>query len=79
MWEARGSKPVSSCEPNLLADYVQGKRSRDWHITEWKEGCRSGEFYPEEFLGSLGMDEQEFKSVFGHPPRFMPSLTQGAA
>jgi len=71
-WESNG-KPLGPCsEPTLLADYVQGKQSRDWHITEWKDGVKRGYFMAEEFLWELGLDAQEFESVFGHAPREFP-------
>lgn len=69
-WESEGrALSEFSCEPEKLADYVQGKKSRDWHITEWKEGCRKGLFLAEEFIGTLGLSGQNFESIFGFPVR----------
>lgn len=67
-WESEGIRPVSTSEPELLADYVQGKTLRDWHISEWKDGIRQDLFWAEEFLGTLGVDESNFPSIFGHAP-----------
>ena len=69
------SLPIRCGNPKRLADLVQGKKCRDWHITEWSQCIiRTGNlndadalFYPEEFLGTLGLDEQEFQGVFGRP------------
>lgn len=68
-WESRGLESLTTSEPELLARYQQGKRCRDWHISEWKQGVREGLFIAEEFIGTLGMDEENFASVFGHAPR----------
>ena len=75
-WETHGVRCLETCEPALLARYIQGKKSRDWHISEWlsciiRRGNPKEEmalFYPEEFLGVLGMDTQEFVSVFEREP-----------
>ena len=54
-WESLGTRlPACSCEPELLADYVAGKRSRDWHITQWRSGIKEGLFFPNQFIGELG-------------------------
>lgn len=63
-WESNGIKPTTTSEPAILADYMQGKTSRDWHITEWKEGVAHGYFFPYEFFGCLGFDQSEFEKVF---------------
>ena len=55
-WESKGSVPVSTTVPATLASYIQGKQCRDWHITEWREGIRQGLFKPEEFIGTLGLE-----------------------
>lgn len=69
-WESKGdSRPTVSSEPGLLADYIQGKMSRDWHITEWLEGWNKGLFLAEEFLGVLGMTTEEFVRVFQREPQ----------
>jgi hypothetical protein len=68
-WETYGQKlPLSSSEPEQLALYVQGKTSRDFYIDNWREDVKQGQAVPEEFLYSLGLDEQEFKSVFSREP-----------
>ena len=67
-WESNGTKLSNgSNEPSLLEDYIQGKLSRDFHIREWKIGCEAGLFLPEEFLGILGVTEDNFSSIFGRP------------
>lgn len=64
-WESEGTPlPSATSEPELLADFVQGKKSRDWHITEWRLAVKQGLFKPEEFAGCLGLDEKEFQSAF---------------
>lgn len=69
-WDSLGYNPSRRCsDPNKLSDYVQGKKCRDWHITEWKSGIEDGLFIPEEFLGTLGCNEKEFESIFGRKPR----------
>lgn len=65
-WETHGKPPTHSSEPDLLADYMQGKKSRDWHITEWKSGVKMGYFEPKEFLGCLGLEDKDWKRVFGN-------------
>jgi hypothetical protein len=50
-------------EPELLARYQQGKRLRDWHISEWRSGIKDGLFVPSEFIGSLGCDESNVESI----------------
>lgn len=68
-WETYGEAlPTHSSEPEMLAKYVQGKTSRDFYIKSWKDGIKAGDFLAEEFLGTLGMDEKEFRSVFGREP-----------
>lgn len=64
-WESKGVKPDRCKDPVLLSDYMQGKTSRDWHITEWRDGVKQGLFLPQEFVGTLGMTEDDLKSVFG--------------
>lgn len=68
-WESKGINPTDTSEPELLADYHQGKILRDWHITEWKDGIRMELFQAEEFLGCLGCTKDNFKSIFGHEPK----------
>jgi hypothetical protein len=67
LWESTGRPlPVSCSEPELLADYVQGKRSRDWHITEWRDGISRGYYRQEDFLGTLGVRTRaDLESIFG--------------
>ena len=68
-WETHGEAlPESTSEPDLLAKYVQGKTSRDFYIENWREDWKQGQACPEEFLYTLGFDEQEFRSVFGREP-----------
>jgi len=62
-WESLG-KRLTCNDPEKLVLYIQGKQCRDWHISEWRQGIKEGLFLPEEFLGCLGMDEEEYKSVF---------------
>jgi hypothetical protein len=64
-WESGGVQPDRCSDPSLLSDYMQGKTSRDWHVTEWRSGVKSGLFRPEEFVGTLGMSEGDVESVFG--------------
>lgn len=68
-WESEGKETGATSEPELLASYIQGKKSRDWHISEWKDGIRMELFDAEEFLGTLGCNRQNFESIFGHPIR----------
>lgn len=63
-WESSGVRITGSCEPELLADYAQGKMSRDWHVTEWRESVRRGYFTVAELIGTLGLDEAEAAKVF---------------
>lgn len=58
-WETYGVIPQNCSNPSLLADYIQGKKSRDWHIKEWRLAIREGYFYPSEFVGQFGMTELE--------------------
>jgi hypothetical protein len=68
-WETYGEAlPTHSSEPELLAKYVQGKTSRDFHIKNWKEDVRNQWLHPEELLYTLGFNEVEFLSVFGREP-----------
>jgi hypothetical protein len=71
-----------SSEPELLADYVQGKRCREFTIKNWKEdtiyngihfiegdGRDIGSlFWPEEFIGTSGLTAENFESIMGVPP-----------
>lgn len=74
--ETYGVCPQQCVEPELLARYLQGKACREFHITEWKApsirmgnwGEETALFYPEEFLGTLGMDRETFKFVWGREP-----------
>lgn len=65
-WETHGHTPAVTSEPSLLADYIEGKKSRDWHISEWRSGVTDGYLTPIELLGTLGVDEAEFYGIFGH-------------
>lgn len=68
-WETYGEKlPLVTSEPELLALYVQGKTSRDYYISNWRDDVKTGQALAEEFLYTLGFDEQEFRSVFGREP-----------
>ena len=63
-WESRGvALPAVVAGADRLADYVQGKRSRDWHITEWRQGIRSGWILPEELVGTFGLTAEEIATV----------------
>jgi hypothetical protein len=62
-WESTGTPITDTCEPDILANYVQGKRSRDWHITEWRLGISSGEFCKREFLGTFGLTQDELNAI----------------
>lgn len=64
-WESLGSVPQSCSDPKKLSDYMQGKKSRDWHISEWRLGVKQGLFWPEEFIGTLGLTRENFESIFG--------------
>lgn len=67
-WETLGRPLPEGClEPELLADYVQGKKCRDWHIKEWRDGVEDKYFLAEEFMGGLGLTEENFESIFGRP------------
>lgn len=66
-FETHGRADSMPCsEPDILQLYVQGKRSRDWHVTEWRLGVKQRLFIPEEFFGALGLrTAKEFESIFG--------------
>lgn len=49
----------------VLDSYAHGKASREWHIKNWKEGIEKKLFFPEEFIGTLGCNEDNFESIFG--------------
>lgn len=68
-WETHGIVPTTCKDPRLLSDYIQGKKSRDWHITEWRAGSQHGAglFLSEEFIGTLGCTMENFESIFGRP------------
>ena len=66
-WESEGVRSKATSEPDLLQRYQQGKINRDWHISEWKEGVRMRLFLAEEFIGTLGLTEENFESIFGRP------------
>lgn len=68
LWESEGKVPTSCSDPDKLADYIQGKKSRDWHITEWKQGVEDCYFLREEFIGTLGLTLENFSSIFGREP-----------
>jgi hypothetical protein len=77
-WETHGKAlPEASSEPDLLAKYVQGKTSRDFYIKNWRDDCKQGQAYPEEFLYTLGFNEDEFRSVFGREPDPMTLFNLG--
>ena len=63
--EESTGRDLPCAEPGLLAQYRQGKRLRDWHITEWRAGVGAGLFWPFEFIGTLGCDEHNAGSIFG--------------
>lgn len=66
LWETHGKEPTGCSDSGTLQKYVQGKKSRDWHITEWRLGVSQKLFVPEEFFGVLGLrTAAEFKSIFG--------------
>jgi len=68
-WETHGfALPSHTSEPDLLAKYVQGKTSRDFYVKNWRDDCKQENAVAEEFLYSLGLNEVEFKSVFGREP-----------
>ena len=77
-WESLGHPLSHTCsEPDLLASYIQGKRSMDWHISEWKAGIQDGLFWPWEFIGTFGLTWQELKKLFGadaHSPMTLRPL-----
>src|SRR5580698_5732920 len=51
-WEGRGEPvPLTTSEPELLDDYVQGKKLRDWHITEYKDDIKKGIMFIEDMVG----------------------------
>lgn len=65
-WESQGkSLPLGCTEPDLLADYVQAKRSRDWHISEWRQGVTEGYFLWWEFIGTFDLSTAETRKIFG--------------
>ena len=65
-WESTGTPlPTNSSEPELLADYVQAKRSRDWHISEWRQGVKEGFIAPYELIGTFGLTWPEVKKLLG--------------
>lgn len=66
-WESEGKPITVSSEPELLSLYVQGKKSRDWHITEWKQGIKEGYFLWWEFIGSFGLGESEIRKCLSIP------------
>lgn len=66
-WESNGVQlPKYTSQPELLSKYVQGKKSRDFHIKEWKQAVKSLYFKSEEFKDSLGCkdNEKEFRNIF---------------
>jgi hypothetical protein len=66
-WESWGEAvPNSTKEPELLSLYIHGKMSRDWHITQWREGIRDGLFRPFEFVGTLGCTEANISKLIGY-------------
>lgn len=68
-WESNGiAFPRLTTNRLQLALYYEGKKQRDFHISEWLRGVKDGLFEPEEFLDCMGMDIAEFKSVFGRYP-----------
>jgi len=63
-WESRGvALPAQVIGAVRLSTYVQGKRSRDWHISEWRQGVREGWFRMEEFVGTFGLTEADVQRV----------------
>lgn len=68
-WTPTDGRVVDSeKELELLNRYIEGKTSRDWHISEWLNSVKMGYAVAEEFLGTLGMDAEEFRSVFAREP-----------
>jgi len=64
-WESQGIPIPTTCtDPELLADYIQGKSYRDWHITEWRNAVKELIALPYEFIGSLGCTEDNYQSIF---------------
>ena len=66
-WESEGKALPDACsEPTLLADYVQAKTSRDWHITEWRLGIAEGLFTWRDFIGTFGLTEDECRKLLSN-------------
>ena len=66
-WESEGKAfPAACSDPTLLADYVQAKTSRDWHISEWRLGIAEGLFTWREFVGTFGLTEEECRKLLGN-------------
>lgn len=64
-WESNGVPLPKGCrEPDLLADYVQGKTSRDFHIDMWRQDVPRM-FHWSEFIGTFGLTEIECRKIFG--------------
>lgn len=64
-WESSGTPlPFGCLEPDLLADYVQGKQNRDWHISEWRQGVKDGYFLWWEFIGTFELTRAECQKIF---------------
>lgn len=66
-WESNGTPITATKEPKLLSQYVQGKKSRDWHITEWKSGIKEGYFLWWEFIGTFDLSEGEIRKCLSIP------------
>lgn len=52
----------------VLGSYQHGKASREWHIKEWKQDIADHLVWPEEFLDTLGVNKNNFASIFGREP-----------
>ena len=50
---------TATCEPDLLADYVQGKKLRDFNITNWREDVAKGFLSPKELVGEGDLETLE--------------------
>jgi len=64
LWESEGRPLPRRCQdPVKLAQYIQGKISRDWHITEWRKDVKDGLCKAEEFVGTMGCNEENYRKL----------------
>lgn len=56
--------PLTCSDRLLLAQYIQGKTLRDWHITEWRNGVKEGLFKKEEFFDELLSKNEDPDLIF---------------